>query len=395
MPVSAPKILQPLRPITTAEGDTVVLTTLVEGYPLPQLTWVHNNQPLMASNRVTSHYDMLTKRGFLQILDTRPSDTGTYELITENFAGQDRTKTELTVVPVSKIDQTGYVPYDKFSTLEFKPRIPSDLRSGVDSTPFVSGEIFRLLEAKPINEQFIPEEEQNVPLEVLVPLKPAIAQEGQPVILTTKIRGRPIPQVNQIKMILSRKISFSCSLLGFVIINHYWNQIVFKHIMIFHQKHLFWKLVIFGHMIQVKLMNKDLDLIKTINFFFAGTYTVIAENSKTGERIETSAPLTVRGDITSIDRTAFVAPDAFRTLEEAPNLRTAMVESGVDTNSFLTPDILRTLDQTKPRPTDTQEKEQPRIAPKVIVPLQSINVNEGQPINFTAKIEGYPQPTVR
>ena len=197
MPVSAPKVLTPLRPITTSEGDTVLLTTQVEGYPLPQFTWVHNNQPIMASNRVTSHYDMLTKRCFLQILDSRPNDAGTYELIAENPAGQDRTKTELTVVPVTKIDQTGYVPYDKFSTLEFKPRMPSDLRSGVDSTPFVSGEIFRLLETKPINEQFIPQDEQNVPLEVVVPLKPAVAQEGQPVILTTKIRGRPMPQVNK------------------------------------------------------------------------------------------------------------------------------------------------------------------------------------------------------
>jgi hypothetical protein len=197
MPISAPKILIPLRPIKTSEGDTVVLITQVEGYPLPQFTWVHNNKPIMASNRITPHYDMLTKRCFLQILDSRPNDAGIYELIAENPAGQDRTRTELIVVPVSKIDQTGYVPYDKFSTLEFKPRIPSDLRSGVDATPFVSGEIFRLLEAKPVSEQFAPEDEQKVPLEVLVPLRPAVAQEGQPVILTTKIRGRPTPQVNE------------------------------------------------------------------------------------------------------------------------------------------------------------------------------------------------------
>ncbi|CAF5216364.1 unnamed protein product, partial [Rotaria magnacalcarata] len=194
MPITAPKVVTPLRPVTTSEGETVVLTTQVEGYPLPQFTWMLNNQPLMASNRVTSHYDMLTKRCFLQLIDSRPNDSGTYELVAENPAGQDRTKTELTVVPVSKIDQTGYVPYDKFSTLEFKPRIPSDLRSGVDATPFVSGEIFRLLETKPVNQQHVPENEQNLPLEVIIPLKLAVAQEGQPVILTTKIRGRPVPQ---------------------------------------------------------------------------------------------------------------------------------------------------------------------------------------------------------
>jgi hypothetical protein len=210
MPISAPKILTPLRPLTSPEGETVLLTTQVEGYPLPQFTWFHNNQPIMASNRVTSHYDMLTKRCYLQLLDTRPDDTGTYELIAENPAGQDRTRTELIIVPVSKIDQTGYVPYDKFSTLEFKPRIPSDLRSGVDATPFVSGDIFRLLEAKPVNVQYRPEDEQNVPLEVLVPLKPAVAQEGQPVILTTKIRGRPVPQVNK------GKRGFDCFNLSFL-----------------------------------------------------------------------------------------------------------------------------------------------------------------------------------
>jgi hypothetical protein len=126
-----------------------------------------------------------------------------------------------------------------------------------------------------------------------------------------------------------------------------------------------------------------------------GTYTVIAENPKTGERAQTSAPLTVRRDTTSIDRTAFVAPDAFRTLEAAPTLRTALTQPGVDTNSFLSPDVLRTLDQVKQRPTDTQEKEQPRSAPKVIAHLQPLNVNEGQPINFTAKVQGSPQPTVR
>ena len=219
MPISPPKVITPLRPIKTTEGETVVLIAQVEGYPLPQFTWVHQNKPIMASNRITPHYDMLTKRCFLQILDSRPFDAGAYELIAENPAGQDRTRTELTVVPVSKIDQTGYVPYDKFSTLEFKPRMPSDLRSGVDATPFVSGEIFRLLEAKPVNEQFAPED-QNVPLEVLVPLKPAVAQEGQPVILTTKIRGRPTPQVNEMEICIHKTFSSPLSSLGFVIINH-------------------------------------------------------------------------------------------------------------------------------------------------------------------------------
>ena len=121
---------------------------------------------------------------------------------------------------------------------------------------------------------------------------------------------------------------------------------------------------------------------------------MIAENPKTGERVETSAPLTVRGDTTSIDRTAFVAPDAFRTLETTTPLRPGVGESGVDTNSYLSPDVLRALDQAKQKPTEAPEKKQPLVAPKVLAPLQPIKCNEGQPINFTAKVEGVPQPQV-
>ena len=125
-----------------------------------------------------------------------------------------------------------------------------------------------------------------------------------------------------------------------------------------------------------------------------GLYTVIAENPKTGERVETSAPLSVRTDATLVDRTAFVPPDSFRNLEEATKLRTNFVQPGVDTNSFLTPEILKALEQGKPMPMDTTEKEQPLTPPKVIVPLKPANCSEGQPIIFTAKVEGNPQPMV-
>ena len=127
----------------------------------------------------------------------------------------------------------------------------------------------------------------------------------------------------------------------------------------------------------------------------AGTYTVLAENPKTGEHVETSAPLTVRTDTMSIDSTAFVPQDAFRTLEAGPNQRPIMVEPGVDTNSFLNPNVLRTLDQAKPKPSDAPDKSEPKTPPKVIVPLQPVNCKEGEPIIFTAKVVGNPQPTVR
>jgi hypothetical protein len=128
---------------------------------------------------------------------------------------------------------------------------------------------------------------------------------------------------------------------------------------------------------------------------FIGKYTVIAENPKTGERVETSASLTVRSDPTLIDQTAFVPSDAFQPFEASPNSRTPFVEPGVDTNSFLNPAVLRALDQTKPKPVNIDEQQKPLSPPKVIIPLKPVDCNEGQPIIFTAKVEGNPQPMVR
>lgn len=130
------------------------------------------------------------------------------------------------------------------------------------------------------------------------------------------------------------------------------------------------------------------------NIILVGNYRAVAQNPKTGERVETSAPLFVRGDSMPVDRTAFVAPDAFRTLEMGPNQRPIVIEPGVDTNSFLTPEILQALEQGKPKQIESTEQQKPMSPPKVVVPLKPITCNEGQPIIFTAKVIGNPQPTV-
>lgn len=104
--------------------------------------------------------------------------------------------------------------------------------------------------------------------------------------------------------------------------------------------------------------------------------------------------MTVRTDSTLVDQTAFVAPDAFRTLESSPNQRSPKIQPGVDTGSFVSPNALRALEHVQPKPVETEEKEQPRTPPKVLIPLQPVKIHEGQPINFTAKIDGFPVPSV-
>jgi hypothetical protein len=68
---------------------------------------------------------------------------------------------------------------------------------GVDETPLVSMEKIRLLEipSKAMKQPNEIEEKLQAPI-VLTPLQPLDTQEGNPVVLTAKIDGYPMPNVS-------------------------------------------------------------------------------------------------------------------------------------------------------------------------------------------------------
>jgi hypothetical protein len=59
-PLSAPKVVVPLKDLKVSEGEPVNLMTKILGYPIPSITWLHNNRPIMDSSRFTTNYDHTT-----------------------------------------------------------------------------------------------------------------------------------------------------------------------------------------------------------------------------------------------------------------------------------------------------------------------------------------------
>ncbi|KAK5611770.1 hypothetical protein CRENBAI_010143 [Crenichthys baileyi] len=82
-----PHFQQALKDITLPKGVTAQLTCLVDGYPQPEVKWLHNEEPLCDSSRVKMQQD---EDGFcsLVVADLAPSDSGIYVCIAQNKLGE-------------------------------------------------------------------------------------------------------------------------------------------------------------------------------------------------------------------------------------------------------------------------------------------------------------------
>ena len=159
-----------------------------------------DNQPLAASTRLRTRYDIGTKQVLLQINDVRPQDVGEYTVVAKNPAGEDSTVCSLSVVPDRPgVDDRAFVPEDRFRGLEHPEgqRRPLAIVPGVDMQPFIEPE--RFLNLKPIPSKTTPEDELKEPKrapKVIVPLSNTEMEEQMPVIFTTTIdAGVPMATV--------------------------------------------------------------------------------------------------------------------------------------------------------------------------------------------------------
>ena len=167
-----------------------------------QFVWLKDNQPLAASTRLRTRYDIGTKQVLLQINDVRPQDVGEYRVVAKNPAGEDSTKCAVNVVPDKPgVDDRGFIPNDKFRNLE-RPegqgRRPLEIVPGVDIQPFIAPERFSNLQ--PIPSVTKPEDELKEPKrapKVIVPLADCSMEEQMPIIFVTTIdAGVPMATVS-------------------------------------------------------------------------------------------------------------------------------------------------------------------------------------------------------
>ncbi|CAF4571736.1 unnamed protein product, partial [Rotaria magnacalcarata] len=323
-----PKVIVPLQSLQVTEGSPVLLKATVIGKPTPHFLWLKDGAPLPASNRLRTRYDIATKQVLLQINDVRPHDIGEYVVIATNPAGEDSSVCSLSVQP------------DK---------------PGVDDRAFVPQDKFRDLEH--------PQGKGRRPLEII----PGV--DTQPFVSPDKFRNldhiptlmkpedipleasRPprviVPLSNceleeLMPVILTTTIDAGVPMATFT-----W----YKNGQPLYEGNRFTtKYDIYTKTLTLQVLAARPD--------DQGTYTVRATNPVGSD--ETTCNLTIR-PTASIDTRPFIQPDRFAPLElKAP------------------PPTKADLDKMEP--------------PKVVVPLENLQVTEGSPVLLKATIVGKPIP---
>lgn len=164
-----PKVIHHLQNIKELEGEPVAMACKIDGFPKPTLTWLKDGQPLTASTRFTTTYDINTGVARLKISDSILQDSGIYTVVAENKAGSDRTNGRLEIEKESGVDNKPIVDPSAFAYLN-KPQTP--VHANVDE----NGEPFS-------------------PARIVVPLSNIHSVEGKPVRLACRVEGNPKPSV--------------------------------------------------------------------------------------------------------------------------------------------------------------------------------------------------------
>ncbi len=130
------------------------------------MTWLKDGNPLLASNRFSTHYDIHTGVARLKINDSVLNDAGIYTVVAENKAGSDKTNGRLEIEKEAAIDRKPIV----------NPNAFADLNKPTSQRPSESGEKLQ-------------------PARIVIPLSNMHITEQKPCRLACRVEGYPKPTV--------------------------------------------------------------------------------------------------------------------------------------------------------------------------------------------------------
>ena len=164
------KILKGLKNEQFRENDTIVLKALIAGNPHPRAAWYKNNMPLIMSQRHSCHNDETKRICGIKIKNATPEDSGVYSLVIENPYGADDSSCQVVVMPPE----------------------PRQRLASADSVPYSP------LPDQAMNAPLRMEESANpVPPKFIIGLPPnGKLNEGEPISLSCKVEGSPVPNVS-------------------------------------------------------------------------------------------------------------------------------------------------------------------------------------------------------
>ena len=112
------KIIEPLKDNFITEGSPIVFNCKIDANPKAEVTWFKDDQPLKASDRFSTFYDMFTGMAILRLKTAFNDDRGTYTCVARNIAGTDSSTAQLLVQQAPGIDETSYINPDVLRKLE-------------------------------------------------------------------------------------------------------------------------------------------------------------------------------------------------------------------------------------------------------------------------------------
>ena len=94
--LSSPAFIKRLSPVRVMDGESVNLTCVVQGKPIPKVEWYHDNKPIQEGKQITILQD---SEGIcnLAISEVFPEDAGEYTCQAVNQLGETICSTSLVV----------------------------------------------------------------------------------------------------------------------------------------------------------------------------------------------------------------------------------------------------------------------------------------------------------
>ena len=78
MKTTPPRFTQPLKDTSATDGDELILSAVVTGFPIPHISWFHNNENIDKSEDFVLNFDRNTGRCECVIVECLPDDQGTF-----------------------------------------------------------------------------------------------------------------------------------------------------------------------------------------------------------------------------------------------------------------------------------------------------------------------------
>lgn len=113
--------------MSPSSGETIELICVINGDPVPQISWIRNTEQITSSSRIR-----ILPNGSLRIGQIQPDDNGIYECVGKNEAGESRSRPVRIIVNINTQTESYPQTTQSPSQLRFINSPPSELQVGTN-----------------------------------------------------------------------------------------------------------------------------------------------------------------------------------------------------------------------------------------------------------------------